>query len=421
MAFYVGMILTAIFIGAVLPELLRSLDERSLELDKCPACFGINMCPQLVTGQVKLEAWSRLTTAFRLNAKNVYLAEYLGQKVVIKKLGHNSDHEMLDNYILSNAGSHWENQECNHVSVAIRPLTHQFLQTKFIHDQLGESGKLVHHLKLFNKISDQDNALDGSDMLICPSQRKIDYIEEKVFERNQGVYRLTFLYNFMTTLLFNSEPLIFQAFPEDEGWPFARHLGACGRYVVEEYVGPNLAEWLPSASWKDKVNAALQLLKIAEKLNQGVDGFRLYLTDVSLQNVAINVSTSNLKVIDGENIVVVDLEKMKQDYVPGYDVPYQSDNGGCEEFDTDLDCVSYSTEDLCNRLVNDHNWFVVCRQLYRPSDDFGLLNGIPKKILDLYPMLLHLQQTCYQPSDNENRTSAARKLIEIYSYIVSQY
>ena len=103
-----------------------------------------------------------------------------------------------------------------------------------------------------------------------------------------------------------------KAFPEDEGWPFAKHLGACGRYVVEEYVGPNLAEWLPSASWKDKVNAALQLLKIAEKLNQGVSGFRLYLTDVSLQNVAINVSTSNLKVIDGENIVVVDLEKMKQ-------------------------------------------------------------------------------------------------------------
>ena len=130
--------------------------------------------------------------------------------MVIKKLGHNSDHELLDNYILSNAGSHWENQECNHVSVAVRPLTHQFLQTKFIHDELGESGKLVHHLKLFNKISDQDNALDGSDMLICPSQRKIDYIEEKVFERNQGVYRLTFLYNFMTTLLFNSEPLIFQ-------------------------------------------------------------------------------------------------------------------------------------------------------------------------------------------------------------------
>ena len=73
-----------------------------------------------------------------------------------------------------------------------------------------------------------------------------------------------------------------------------------------------MAEWLPRAAWKDKVNAALQLLKIAEKLNQGVSGFRLYLTDVSLQKVAINVSTSNLKVIDGENIVVVDLEKMKQ-------------------------------------------------------------------------------------------------------------
>ena len=84
MAFYVGIILTAIFIGAVLPELLRTLDEKSLELDKCPACFGINMGPQLVTGQVKLETWSRLTTAFRLNAKNVYLADYSGEKVPLQ-------------------------------------------------------------------------------------------------------------------------------------------------------------------------------------------------------------------------------------------------------------------------------------------------------------------------------------------------
>lgn len=88
-------------------------------------------------------------------------------------------------------------------------------------------------------------------------------------------------------------------------------MGACGRFIVEEYVGPNLAEWLPRADWKGRMNAALQLLRIADQLTRGIDDFRLYVTDVSLYNVAVD-PTSTLKLIDGENIVVVDLEKIRQ-------------------------------------------------------------------------------------------------------------
>ena len=96
-------------------------------------------------------------------------------------------------------------------------------------------------------------------------------------------------------------------FPSEDDWPFPVYLGGCGRFIVEEYVGPNLSSWLPSASWKERIGAALQLLKIAEKFTKGVSGLRMYITDLSLDNVAVT-STGDLKIVDGEHVIVVDLE-----------------------------------------------------------------------------------------------------------------
>lgn len=81
--------------------------------------------------------------------------------------------------------------------------------------------------------------------------------------------------------------------------------------IVEEYVGQNLAQWLPLASWKEKLRAALELLKISVQFTEGVSGFRLYATDLSLYNIAVGLDGS-LRIIDGENIIVVDLDKIQK-------------------------------------------------------------------------------------------------------------
>lgn len=52
------------------------------------------------------------------------------------------------------------------------------------------------------------------------------------------------------------------------------------------------------------------MLKIADKFTNGMAGFRLYVTDLSLYNIAIGAD-GILKIVDGENIVVVDLEKIE--------------------------------------------------------------------------------------------------------------
>ena len=100
-----------------------------------------------------------------------------------------------------------------------------------------------------------------------------------------------------------------KAFTAEDGWPFAKYVGACGRFVVEEYVGPSLSDWLPSASSMDKIDAALQLLLMAELLTVGKSEFAMYWTDWSLFNIAVD-QQHRLKIVDTENIIVVDLQKI---------------------------------------------------------------------------------------------------------------
>ena len=102
-------------------------------------------------------------------------------------------------------------------------------------------------------------------------------------------------------------------------------------------------------------------------------------------------------------------------------MPYTSDNAGCADFSLDPDCISYSEHDLCTRLVHDHNFFAVCRQLFSPVDDFGLLN-LPEEVTHKFPQLAKYQQQCYQPSENEgDRIQAAAKLVDIYNDITVMY
>lgn len=103
-------------------------------------------------------------------------------------------------------------------------------------------------------------------------------------------------------------------------------------------------------------------------------------------------------------------------------MPYASDNAGCQEDESlrsDPNCSSYSQEDLCNRLENDHNYFAVCRELYGDYDHFGLVNGLPKKVVTSFPRLVEAQTECFSSTVPGARQKAADDLISIYSRILS--
>merc|ERR1740128_44976 len=183
------------------------------------------MCPQFSTEKISIETWSRVSTTVFLNSKNVYFAQYAGKRVVLKKLGHNYELGKLDNQILKLSESRMSGLKRD-VSFAIRELTHRYIAKEYIPDVQGTSGKTVLHLTFESNLT-QRTPPTGSDMLVCPSQRKFNVIENQFIENNKGANRLGALYNIMTLLILNSEPLLFQAFPSEDGWPFPRYLGAC--------------------------------------------------------------------------------------------------------------------------------------------------------------------------------------------------
>lgn len=83
--------------------------------------------------------------------------------------------------------------------------------------------------------------------------------------------------------------------------------------------------------------------------------------------------------------------------------------------------MSYSEKDLCNRLHNDHNYFAVCRELFSPLDNFGLINNLPDAVLKRFPQILKIQKDCYVTSTSGVRESAAKQLIALYSEIMKHF
>ncbi|CAJ0952185.1 unnamed protein product [Ranitomeya imitator] len=102
-----------------------------------------------------------------------------------------------------------------------------------------------------------------------------------------------------------------QSFPSDEGWPFAKYLGACGRMVAVNYVGEELWSFY-NAPWEKRVDLAWQLMEIAEQLTNNDFEFALYLLDVSFDNFAVGPRDGKVIIVDAENVLVADKKLIKQ-------------------------------------------------------------------------------------------------------------
>lgn len=113
------------------------------------------------------------------------------------------------------------------------------------------------------------------------------------------------------TKLLKSPVSLSQSFPSDEGWPFAKYLGACGRVVAVNYVGEELWSFY-NAPWEKRVDLARQLMDIAEQLTNNDFEFALYLLDVSFDNFAVGPRDGKVIIVDAENVLVADKRLIKQ-------------------------------------------------------------------------------------------------------------
>lgn len=96
----------------------------------------------------------------------------------------------------------------------------------------------------------------------------------------------------------------FQILSAENGWPVPKYFGACGRIIIEEYIGSPLSDCYHK-SWIQRVKIASSLLNAAYMFTFENKKFGFYLTDISADNIAVD-HENVAKFIDLENIIIVD-------------------------------------------------------------------------------------------------------------------
>ncbi|GIY08276.1 divergent protein kinase domain 2A [Caerostris darwini] len=356
-------------------------------VDFCPACYGNDLCPQFFHGEVSLLGISKLK--YLKNSKNVFFGKLSSNRVILKKLAHDSEILNMDKLLCKKANL----KPCK-PNEAVRLLTLKAIEPP-------NDYHLMNLIKVFEP---------STDITRCPSERLLTYLYNQLNAKRNFIEfeEMEFhqLGQLLYSLLLNPEAIIMQAFSQAEGWPFPQYYGSCGRVIVEEYVGRTIA-YFEDSSWEQRVDISYQLLLIAQMLTENASGFALYMTDVNMDNFAVRPDGTVL-LIDVESIVIVDHMSMKKD-PNNQNKLHHSKGEFCK------DCMNFSFEDLCNHNVSDHNYYAICKGLLIPGSYFsseGLLHDIPKNV-DIQTNLSHLINECANPTKLYNRFQVLPKLLQV--------
>ncbi|XP_074658259.1 divergent protein kinase domain 2A-like [Tubulanus polymorphus] len=349
-------------------------DANFLELRSCPACYGRGLCSLFQSGHFEFTGVSRYRTLHRFNIKNVHYARMTRERqavdVVLKKLGHNTELKAADEKICKMA----QMNSCNPGRV---------LFGRIFRDS--------------DPILTPENTKGLSDLVSCPSERLMKRIVDSFPEKQGDVLLRSERLIIYTTLLVNPEPILLQVFPQEEGWPFPRYIGACGRWTVTENAGESLNKYY-NAPWQKRVDLAYQIFRIADLFTNNNQGWGLYFTDVNYDNYAVAVD-GTVSIIDAENIIVVDLRDIKREKPQGWDEPLISNFDQCSKYG---DCLSFDTSALCSHVRTDFNYYAVCRDLLSSyaSDGIhpkGFLHDLPDEIEQKYK-LTNMLDECAKPT-----------------------
>lgn len=176
-----------IAIGWLIYTRLLTFSYKSLaEMETCPACFGVTMCPALLGGQIEID--TSLTNLMKV--KNVLYGKYKGKQIVLKKLGHDWELEELNNRICTSIS---EKKGC---------------ELNDIHWKASNIHQRIADLTEFNSSLRQTQS--GSSMTFCPLHVDVQKLFEKVVRKNRGTSPGVVYTNIWTMVQINPEPLILQ-------------------------------------------------------------------------------------------------------------------------------------------------------------------------------------------------------------------
>ncbi|KAG6449343.1 LOW QUALITY PROTEIN: divergent protein kinase domain 2A [Manduca sexta] len=334
------------------------------ELDRCPACYGISVCPELYSNQIFLENNHGWLSIF--NAKNIYYGyTRSNRRVVLKKLAHNWELKEFDSKLCTS----WNlKRTCTPISL----LNVSNVDEKII-DIVGYNLTWA-------------DPMPRKGLVLCPYAYSLyDLIQPLTNSRNSN-FKAEMI-NLWTVLSINPEPLILQVLLKSRGWPVPAYGGVCGRLEVVAYEGEPLSQ-LTHVEWYKKLKYARKILEAAMDFTFKHDRFRFYLLDWSIDNIVAN-ERDEITFVDLEDVVVLD-----KHISPRRDLPYWY-----QRYTRNIlgPGFTFSIDSMCKHHLSDHNIWAACYIL--ASNDNGYLYPIPKEVNASKPHFDRLMNECLHGDD----------------------
>ncbi|XP_047005146.1 divergent protein kinase domain 2A [Schistocerca americana] len=393
-------VIVILLIFRLIARYVLSKNIRELaDLGKCPACYGVDLCPIVLGDGIKLINFDSLASVINIiGYKNVWFGTYKNAKIVVKKLGSDWELEQLDNKLCGNEG-----RNCN-VTSSVSHVTNLSVIENYMKGLTSREGSV-------------NDVLSG-DFYVCPTTSGVNRLLQHVKLRNEAIDTKTFLQNVWTIMHINPEPLILQILPKEDGWPVPFYYGACGRLIIEEYAGETLTTYY-TKPWLERAKLAQKLLVAAKKLTNDHPGFRFYLTDVSPDNIAVDASGS-VYFIDLEDVIIVDRN------IPDHEKPVSWTSQHVSELYECASCFTFSRSEICNHHISDHNLYAVCQHLLSPKAvpgimPGGLLHSTPHLVLENYPDLPLILTQCGESAAPFGRFKAANQLLHLLANITETH
>lgn len=378
----IGICALVLRINIIIQSLYPSVTQLT-EQHKCPACYGVSACHNI--HKINL-LWHDINTitSHLFGVKNVFFATYNRSKVVLKKLAQSSELKAFD-------------------IMLCKKLHLEYPCTSVLLDRY-----ITYFYEYIKEIVTSDFSKDDTRRLrLCPTIQHLDDLFHNVHLNNKHIDPTQYLINLWTLISLNPEPLILQILSAENGWPVPKYFGACGRIIIEEYIGLPLSDYYDKP-WIQRAEIASSLLNAAHMFTFKNEKFGFYLTDVSADNIAVDYKNV-AKFIDLENIIVVD-KNISQEDVPKewHELQKNTMHFECSN------CFAFSAEDICNHHLSDHNYYAICQLLLGSINDNlfsgGFLHDVPVNIQLRYQNIEYLLQQCAIPNSTNSRIFFGQRL-----------
>ncbi|NXA52301.1 DIA1R protein, partial [Nothocercus julius] len=361
-----------------------SFGRTFLGLDKCNACIGTSVCKKFFKEEIRFDTWLsshlKLPPSYLLSYSGNYTDDAKSWRLVdITRLTTKYQHDQADKRICT---ALLKTRTCS------------------LERALRRTARVQKWLRAKRLTPDLVQGLP-SPLLRCPSQRLLDRIVRRYAEVPDAgsIYmdhltdrdKLRLLY----TLAVNSHPILLQIFPDVEGWPFPRYLGACGRLVVSASTRP-LRDFFGAAP-EVAADLALQLLAVLRSMGTNDLNYFFYFTHVDAGTFGV-FSNGHLFIRDASTLGIIDREEGS---------PFTGDQ---QEYKDIFSCLTVDCQSAavsCNSIREEQSLVMVCQELLPKLLGGKFLQAVQEKIDGF------LQHCADGFADDQGTNDAVAKLAEL--------